>query len=59
MERSIIKRNSAKASTAKRLDTPLHEDKSFGLDPDTRLYLIEDGDNTEEGEDAEILIIHD
>ena len=34
-------------------------DKTFGIGPYIRLYTIEEGDNTEEGEDAEILIIHD
>ena len=35
----------------------LPENKSLGLDPDIFLYEIEDGDNSEKGEDSEILNI--
>ena len=32
---------------------PHDGDKSPGIEPDTRFYLIEDGDKTKEGEEAE------
>ena len=48
-----------KASTAKPLGEPLPGGKTLRLNPSIRLYEIEDGDKTEEVEDAEILIIHD
>ena len=48
-----------KASTAKPLGNPPTRDKTFGIDPDIRYYELEDGDKTEEGEYAEILIILD
>ena len=59
MAKSSIKRNQAKASTSNPLGKPPPGDKSLGLEPAIRFYLIEDGDKTEEGEEAEILIIHD
>ena len=34
-------------------------DKTLGLGPDIRFYEIEDDEKTEEGEEAEILVIHD
>ena len=58
MEKSISKRNYAKASTAKPLGEPPPGDKSLGIDADICFYLIEDVYKTEEGEDAEILIIN-
>ena len=59
MARSMSKRNSANASTAKPSGKIPPGDKSFGLEQYIRFYLVEDGDNTEEGEESEILIIHD
>ena len=59
MERSIRKRNSVTASTNKPFGKPLPMDKTIGLETSIGLYEIEEGDKTEEGEDAEILIIHD
>ena len=59
MARSISKRNPAKASTAKPSGKPPPGDKSLGLEPAIHFYLIEDSDKTEEGEEEEILIIHD
>ena len=59
MARSISKRNILKVSIAKPSFKPLPEDKSLGLDSSIRLYELEDGDKTEEGEDAEILIVQD
>ena len=49
MSRTISTRNIAKASTVK----PLTGDKYLGIDPYTCFYLVEDGDKTEEGEEAE------
>ena len=59
MARSISKRNQAKASSAKPSDKPPPGDKTLGLEPDIHFYLIQDGDKTGEGEEIEILIIHD
>ena len=53
MAESISKRNQAKDSTAKPSYKTPSRDKSLGLDPANRFYLIEDGDKTEEGEEAE------
>ena len=49
MVKTVGKRNIAKASTAKPSGKPPPGGKSLGLDPAIRLYLIENGDNTEEG----------
>ena len=59
MEKPISKKSSAKASIAKPLGNPPSGDKIFELEPATRLYEIEDGDDTEKGEEAEILVIYD
>ena len=37
----------------------LSGDKSLSLEPSTRFYATENGDDTEEGEEAEILVIYD
>ena len=55
MATSISKKISVKDSTSK----PLPRDISFGVDPDIRFYDIEDGDKTEKGEEAEILVFYD
>ena len=47
-----------KASTVKPSVKPPHRDKTLGIDQDIRSYELEDGDKTQEGEGAEILIIH-
>ena len=59
MERSIIKRNSEKALTAKPLVKPPPGDKTLGVETAIFFYEIEDGDKNQEGEESEILIIHD
>ena len=59
MARSIRKRNPVKASTYKSLGKHPPGDKNLRLDTYIRFYEIEDGDNTEEWEDAEIIITHD
>ena len=52
MARTISKRNSEKASTAKPTNKPPPGDKSVGRETAIRLYLVEDGDYNEEGEEA-------
>ena len=49
MEKSISKRNSVKASTAKPLGKILSGDKTMGLDTDILFYEIEDRYKTKEG----------
>ena len=55
---STISMKTAKASTAKPNGKPPPVDKTLGIDPYTHFYEIEEFDNTEEGEEAEILFIH-
>ena len=45
-------------STAKPNGKPPPVDKTLGIDPYIHFYEIEEFDNTEEGEEAEILFIH-
>ena len=52
MEKSISKRNSVKASTAKPSGKPPPGEKTLGIEPAIRFYEIEDGGNTEEGEES-------
>ena len=59
MARSISKGNTEKVSTSMPLGKPPTGDKSLILEPTTHFYEIEDSDNTEEGEEAEIFVIHD
>ena len=59
MGKTTSKKSSVKASAAKTLGKPPPGDKTLGIDPATRLYTIEDSDETEEGEEAEILVIYD
>ena len=47
MARSISKRSSLKASTAKPLGKPLPGNKYLGIDSDLRFYEISDSDETE------------
>ena len=49
MGKTISKKISFKASSVKPLGKPPPGDKTFGIDPATRFYDIEDGDETEEG----------
>ena len=55
----IIVLKTVKASTSKPNRNPPPGDLTFSIDPDILFYKIEDGDNTEEGEDEEILVIYD
>ena len=59
MAKSISKKSSVKASAAKPLGKPPTGDKTFGIEPAIRFYGIEDGDNNEKGEEAEILVVYD
>ena len=49
MAKTISKKISVKASAAKYLGKPLPGDKILGLETATHFYVIEDGDETEEG----------
>ena len=59
MAKTISKKISVKASSSNPLGKPLPGDKTFGIEIEIRLYDIEDCDETEEGEEAEILVIYD
>ena len=59
MANPISKKSSVKASMDKPLGKPLPGDKTCGFEPDIRIYEIEDGDETEKGEEAEILVVYD
>ena len=48
-----------KALTSKPYCKPFSGNKELMMDPDIRLYEIEGGDKTEEGQEVEILIMHD
>ena len=52
MASSISKRNTEQVSTANPFGNPHPGDKSLGIEIDVCFYEIEDGDKTEEGEDA-------
>ena len=52
-------KNSVKASVAKPLCKPIPRDKTLGLDLVIWEYMLEDGDDNAEVEEAETLFIHD
>ena len=58
MEKTISKKSSVKASATNPSGKPPPGDKTIGLDPEIRFYAIEDSDDTEEGEQAEIIVIY-
>ena len=58
MENTISKRIPVNASTAEPSGKPLSGDKTLRIEPSIRFYEILDRDNTEEVEEAEILITH-
>ena len=58
MANTISKKISVEASTAKPLSKSQTGDKTLGLESAIILYAIEDVDDTEEGEGAELLVIH-
>ena len=53
--KTISRKSSVKASAAKPPGNPTPRDEILGLEPATHFYEIEDGDKTEEGEEAETL----
>ena len=55
----LVRKSSVKASAAKPLVNPPPVDKTLGIESAIRFYELEDGDNTKEVEEAEILVIHD
>ena len=57
MTESISKRNEAKASMEKLLGKPTPRDTSLGIELAIHFYSLEDGDQTEEGEEAEKSIL--
>ena len=57
--KTTSKKISVKASAAKPLEKPLPRDKTLVIDPEIFLYDIEDGGETEDGEESEILVIQD
>ena len=59
MTKIISKKISVKASESKPLGKPPPGDKTFGIDTDIRFCAIEYGDETEEGEESEILVVYD
>ena len=59
MGKTTDKKISVKASAAKPLGKPPHGDKNLGLEPEIRFYMLEDGDETAEGEESEIPVFHD
>ena len=59
MAKTISKKISAKASVANPFGKTMPGDKIFILETEICFYAIEDGDETEEGEDAEILVVYD
>ena len=58
MAHTISKKISVKASTSKPSGKPPPGDKTCGIDPAIRFYEIEDEDETEKGEEAEILVVY-
>ena len=57
MARTISKKISIKALSSKPLGKPPPGDKNFGIEPAIQFYAIEDGDDTEKGEESEILVV--
>ena len=54
-----MKMKTIKVSTAKLNGKPPPGGKYPGIEPDIHFYEIEDGDNTEDEEESEILVIHE
>ena len=59
MAKPISKKSYVKASAAKPYIKPPPGDKTCGLEPAIHFYEIEDGDETEKGEDTETLFVYD
>ena len=58
MAKTISKKSSVKATSENSLGKPPPGDKTLGLETETRFYAIEDGNDTEEGEESEILVVY-
>ena len=59
MTKIISKKISVKASESNPLGKPPPWDKTFGIDREIRFCAIEYDDETEEGEESEILVVYD
>ena len=59
MANTISRKRSVNASSSKPLEKPQPGYKYFRLETEIRFYELEDIDNTEDGEEAQILITHD
>ena len=59
MATTISKKIYVKASADKPSVKPPPRYKTFGLEAEIRFYAIEDGDETEKGEESEILVFYD
>ena len=57
MMKTISRKSLVKALEDNPLGKDLPRDKTLGLDPENHVYQIEEGDNTEEGENQTTLII--
>ena len=58
MAKAISKKIYVKASVDKPSGKPSYGDKTLGIEPAISFYATEDGDETEEGEESEILVIY-
>ena len=59
MSKTISKKRYVIASVDKPLGKPPPGDKTLGIETAIRFYDIEDSDETEEGEESEILVVYD
>ena len=59
MVKTTSNKSSFKASEAKSSGKPPPRNKHLGLETDIWFYAIKYGDETEKGEESEILVIHD
>ena len=59
MGKTTSNKSSFKASESKLLVKPPPVDKTLGVEPEMRLYTLEDCDETAELDESEILFIHD
>ena len=58
MAKNTNKKSSVNASTAMPSGKTQLTDKTLGLEPTTRFYILEDGDDTTEGDESEIFVVH-
>ena len=59
MAKTISKKISVKDSAANSLGKPPTRDKTLGVEPEILFYELEDVDETTEGEEVEIIFVHD